>query len=436
MIHKIFKHRLDLLFGMMCLMNYVSILFFAIVMYVSINRIVDMQQARMFLSKIDRLPSDRLDALWIALISYGLILALIYCRKEYVKKVSTQMMCFVVETLLAMIILWTIAFGSNAIILLVMADLLSETIDKRPYRIVFMVFLFALYLFSGQDVVSSYLPFTKFVDYIVGYDGLTRSFLLGISGFLSGIHNVLFLLFCFFLIQDKIEENRRFIALNEELKAVNEQLKDYADIREKMGETKERNRLAREIHDTLGHTLTGLSVGLDACVLMCSKDTETTKKQLILLSEMTRQGLKDVRRSVEKLKPDALERYTLQEAIHIMIKEFEDMTDVKIDYLCHIPKLNLESDEEEVVYRIIQEGMTNAVRHGHATHICISIGLVGHELILLLEDNGTGCDVVHPGFGLHHMQERVELLHGKLRYYNVDGFMIAATIMIRGGMNG
>ena len=70
--------------------------------------------------------------------------------------------------------------------------------------------------------------------------------------------------------------------MNNELKNLNEQLKEYADIREKMGETRERNRLAREIHDTLGHTLTGLSVGLDACVVTSDIDLEATKKQLRL----------------------------------------------------------------------------------------------------------------------------------------------------------
>ncbi|MCB7430698.1 histidine kinase, partial [Erysipelatoclostridium ramosum] len=69
---------------------------------------------------------------------------------------------------------------------------------------------------------------------------------------------------------------------------LNEQLKEYANIREKMGATRERNRLAREIHDTLGHTLTGLSVGIDACVLMSEIDPSATKNQLSTLAETAR----------------------------------------------------------------------------------------------------------------------------------------------------
>ena len=68
-----------------------------------------------------------------------------------------------------------------------------------------------------------------------------------------------------------------------------------------MGETKERNRLAREIHDTLGHTLTGLSVGLEACQVMIDRDVNVTKAQLGILQESAKRGLTDVRRSVYKL---------------------------------------------------------------------------------------------------------------------------------------
>ena len=86
----------------------------------------------------------------------------------------------------------------------------------------------------------------------------------------------MFILYMIFLVQEKINESKKFLQMNQELQDLNEQLKEYANIREKMGATRERNRLAREIHDTLGHTLTGLSVGIDACVLMSEIDPAAT----------------------------------------------------------------------------------------------------------------------------------------------------------------
>ena len=135
-----------------------------------------------------------------------------------------------------------------------------------------------------------------------------------------------------------------------------------------------------------------------------------------LLSETARRGLKDVRRSVDKLRPDALEHYTLKEALDKMIQEFHEVTDVSIHFVCHLPKLVFDNDEEEVIYRIIQEGMTNAVRHGKAKEIYISIAKERNILILIIEDDGIGCENIKPDFGLHHMQERVSLLQGNIRF--------------------
>lgn len=117
-----------------------------------------------------------------------------------------------------------------------------------------------------------------------------------------------------------------------------------------------------------------------------------------------------------------------------MIKEFQEITDVTIHFVCHLPKLTFDSDEEEVIYRIIQEGMTNAVRHGHATKIYISIAKEENTLILIIEDNGIGCENIKPDFGLHHMQERIELLKGNIRFYGSSGFIIIAEIPIREGL--
>ena len=99
-----------------------------------------------------------------------------------------------------------------------------------------------------------------------------------------------------------------------------------------------------------------------------------------------------------------------------------------------MPKLVFDNDEEEVIYRIIQEGMTNAVRHGKAKEIYISIAKERNILILIIEDDGIGCENIKPDFGLHHMQERVSLLQGNIRFYGSNGFVIIAEIPIREGV--
>ena len=105
--------------------------------------------------------------------------------------------------------------------------------------------------------------------------------------------------------------NNQLNSANDELKYVNMQLSEYAKESEKMAETKERNRLAREIHDTLGHSLTGIITGIEACTTLMDVAPEATKEQLKAIAEVARQGITDVRRSVKALRPDALESQTL-----------------------------------------------------------------------------------------------------------------------------
>lgn len=98
----------------------------------------------------------------------------------------------------------------------------------------------------------------SFNDYLACYNSMTQSVLSSIHNTLASLNIIMFILYMIFLVQEKINESKKFLQMNQELQDLNEQLKEYANIREKMGATRERNRLAREIHDTLGHTLTGL----------------------------------------------------------------------------------------------------------------------------------------------------------------------------------
>jgi signal transduction histidine kinase len=89
---------------------------------------------------------------------------------------------------------------------------------------------------------------------------------------------------------------------------------------------------------------------------------------------------------------------------------------------------HLREDEEEVIYRVVQEGITNANQHGLATEAVITIGTEPGRIFIIIADNGHGCEDVEPGFGLRHMRERLDLLHGRLRYWTDKGFTLEATI--------
>ncbi|NLP00059.1 MAG: sensor histidine kinase [Clostridiaceae bacterium] len=254
------------------------------------------------------------------------------------------------------------------------------------------------------------------------------------------INIIIFIIYCIYVIQNQrgtIDEvnnlYRKLRKANEDLQKANEQLKEYSAITEKMGETKERNRLAREIHDTLGHTLTGISAGIDACITMVDKSPQETKKQLETISKVTREGINEIRRSVNKLRPDALERLSLKSAIHKMIIEIELMTNTHIYFQSDIDNLNFAADEEDAIYRMIQESITNAIRHGKATQIWVHISGAEGEIIIMVRDNGIGCKEIKQGFGTRHIKERIKMLNGTVEFDGSDGFTVTARIPIRWG---
>ena len=106
--------------------------------------------------------------------------------------------------------------------------------------------------------------------------------------------------------------------------------------------------------------MTGLSAGIDACIAMIDFSVDATKEQLNKISQVARQGIKDIRRSVNKLRPDALEHSGLQEALEKMINETMQVSDVKINYDCQVEVLKFNQDEEDMIYRVVQESITNA----------------------------------------------------------------------------
>lgn len=160
---------------------------------------------------------------------------------------------------------------------------------------------------------------------------------------------------------------------------------------------------------------------------------EATKEQLKAIANVARQGVKDVRRSVKALRPDALETLDLKSALIQMIEETKNSTGVQIIYQIEGKLKNFNKDEENIIYRIIQESITNAIRHGNANKIKIRIDREFNMLKIHVEDNGVGCDNIQKGFGLHHMEERLNMLNGSLSYCGENGFIIDAKIPIRWG---
>lgn len=424
------KMRLQITYQILCGICFLQLIYIASVFCISVRLIRKYAAAAAFLRQVEAIPlSGRLVAGGVLLL-FPLLVAVMQIHNRTKERPVRVIFFLAGEILICFVLLRLTSFTSNEILLLVAANILTLTRSRR-IRSIALVILAAALVLTNYYVIGDYMQVTSFDSYLFLYNASATSVLKSVDALFSTLILSVFIVYTLFLIQDQVTESMMMKEANRELTELNRTLKEMADMREKMGETKERNRLAREIHDTLGHTLTGLSTGIDAARQLMNVSPELAMKQMDLLSSVARDGLKDVRRSVRKLRPDALESHTLKEALESMVTEFRDSTGVMIHYVCHLSSLDFQQDEEEAIYRTVQESMTNSVRHGRATEIYITFARADGNLIIIIEDNGTGCGEIREGFGLHHMKERIALLNGTVRFYSRSGFEVIVEIPLR-----
>ena len=419
--------------------NILAVLSITVFIYITTDKICAEYHASAYLEQVQSIPWNPKGLL---VMITGLLIVLVVSHEIRVwrqddKKIQT--ISLVVDFLVSILIIKLLDFNYNGILLWVFASMISY---KKEGRGVYAVIALGIgtYICTNHTLLGLSYRLFSVTDYIKYYDVSIQKYFYGLDNLITSISILLFLLFCVCIIINQtgtIEEVKalyqQLSAANEELQDANVKLEEYANIKGKMGETKERNRLAREIHDTLGHTLTGLSAGIDACITMIEYSPDATKEQLNMLSEVARNGIKEVRRSVNELRPDALERLSLEYAIMKMIEEMNQLTSTNVEFHCDIENLKFDEDEENTIYRVIQESITNSIRHGHAHNISVDITKIYSDLHILIKDDGIGCEHPHKGFGLRHIIERVEMLRGKVEFDGSNGFTTKVVIPIRWG---
>lgn len=424
---------------LMSIINLIILVFLSAVFMITLNKINNNFEARNFLENITYLPQEPIAATVMIFISFFLLIYIIEIRRKQRRKQQVSVVLYGAEIILCLIIIKFLYVNYNGIILLVIADIVTDIKDKHT-RGLFLVIMGMMYMFSDYDIISMFVDIISFQQFLSVYPSQISMLIQGTRNILVAVNVIAFTAYMIILMRNQMKENARIGLLNLQLqtanmrlKEMNEQLQDYAEMSEKMAETRERNRIAREIHDTLGHTMTGLSAGIDACIAMIDFSVDATKEQLNKISQVARQGIKDIRRSVNKLRPDALEHSGLREALEKMIEETMQVSDVKIDYECQVDTLKFNQDEEDMIYRVVQESITNAIRHGEAKYIEVRLWKENKWLNLVIKDNGIGCEEIHTGFGLIHIEERIKMLQGTVEYDGSDGFKVTARIPIRWG---
>ncbi len=373
-----------------------------------------------------------------------LITAILYCALLFMLSIGCHnhielIVKLWIEISICLWICVVSGFSYTGMVLLVLADVMRNRIDWKK-KLFYIMGLACFDLLLNSSLPEHYLNVMSVKMVWSYYRADIEAMLAGAMNLVFLLNVFAFILYMVFLTLEQMSEKERIAMLYEELSEVNsrleeanKQLEAYTEESVRAAETRERNRFAQEIHDTLGHALTGIVTGIEACIMLMDIAPDATKEQLKAIEEVARQGITDVRQSVKALRPDALERMELEDALLKIVDETRRSTGINIDFNCSASLVNFSTDEEEAIYRIVQEGVTNAIRHGRATKIDIDITRENELLKIMIKDNGIGCSKIHKGFGLHHMEERLALLNGKLEYEGSDGFVINASVPIRWG---
>jgi len=199
-----------------------------------------------------------------------------------------------------------------------------------------------------------------------------------------------------------------------ELARDNEQLHIASIELERKAQLQERTRISREIHDSVGHTLTSALTGLQTAAYAIEKNQYPVAKEMIdRTQEYIRSGLHDVRSSVHLLRDNIPGHQFIPELIKL-INETKKSTNVEI--ICEIDTTipELSPIIELTIYRALQEGLTNGIRHGSSTHFQFSLTQHAGHIRFNLSDNGKSPNQIVYGFGLNAMKERLEDVGGVL----------------------
>jgi signal transduction histidine kinase len=290
-------------------------------------------------------------------------------------------------------------------------------------------FLTAMLSFISVSVAESLLPPRRTLTHH-GLLLLTLTVAIGLgTNFSAAIQFGLGLSAGFVFIIAFVRLAEREHQAHRQLEAANRQLADYAAQVERLATTRERTRLARDVHDSLGHYLTVIDAQLKVVDDLLESDPTKAREAAQRAQELTAEGLAEVRRSILALRPSTLDDQPLFEAIQGLIKTAQEAgLAVSSRQLGLIRPLRPEC--ETVIYRAVQESLTNIREHAHATTAEVRLAYEASVVRLRVRDNGLGQHDDTDKVGLNLLHERVTALNGSLLAENHPdgGFLLEVQL--------
>jgi signal transduction histidine kinase len=189
----------------------------------------------------------------------------------------------------------------------------------------------------------------------------------------------------------------------------------------------ERQRIARELHDDTGQALTAIGLGLRGVSTMVKTDQNKAIHNLRMLEDLSSATLNEIQRIISNLRPAHLDDLGLAAAIRWYLSDVQNLTDMEITFQLEGDEVDVEDEIKLAVYRVVQEAITNAIKHSRGTTITIILCYTNRTVDLWIEDDGVGIkasvndDQEHRPWGLVGMRERATLLGGEFLIESSEG---------------
>ncbi len=279
--------------------------------------------------------------------------------------------------------------------------------------------------------------------YSIGLNGFELAIVLGIGRLIDSKQMtdfyfiVIIRTVCFIVVGVFINQLITFLRLQQRsLQLANNQLTHYASTLENLTVSRERNRMSRELHDTVVHTLSGLSVQLETTKAYLEVDPGTARNLVDQSLEITRSGLQETRRALKALRASPLDDLGLTLALRQMVETTAPRGKLLVDLSLLDRDIFLSPDVEQAIYRITQEAVENVVHHANARHLAVKLAVAREEITLLVQDDGIGftpeSGAPSGHFGLKGMQERAQLAGGVLTITSKPSQGATVCLVIKG----
>jgi signal transduction histidine kinase len=296
---------------------------------------------------------------------------------------------------------------------------------------------------AGHSIVLLKSYWVYAANFAIGAAFFITSKLMGVSlneawpNLLTFLAGQVFILVFTQMAIDEQRSRKEVERLVHELQTANDQLRLYAVQVEELAITKERNRMAREIHDGLGHYLTTIHMQLMAGRAVSETDPVKAEDLFLKAQNLAQEALADIRQSVAALRASPEESHPLVEQIQKILESSESLgLHGKLSIVGEVrtlpPQVHL------TLYRAVQEGINNTCKHAQAKNIQVEIDFSNsNQVSLAIQDDGRGSITTNGGFGLIGLRERVHQLHGEIEFETAmdQGFRIMIKVPVKDDKN-